>query len=80
MCRSIKTLRRPYASATPDDVRAAALQYVRKISGYQKPARVNEQAFSEAVDEIAASSLRLLERLVVRETAGGVALRTDVRA
>ena len=79
MCRSIKTLRRPYA-ATPDDVRAAALHFVRKISGYQKPARVNEQVFLQAVDEIAASSLRLLERLVVRESAGGVPLRTSTRA
>ena len=80
MCRSIKTLRRPFAAAAPEDVRAAALQFVRKISGYRKPARVNEQVFSQAVDEIAASSLRLLERLVVRSAAGGSPLRQAYRA
>ena len=54
MCRSIKTLRPPYAEATADDVRAAALQFVRKVSGYRAPSRANEQAFDTAVDEIAA--------------------------
>ena len=80
MCRSIKTLRPPYAKATPEDVRAAALQFVRKISGFRKPARVNEQAFLRAVDEIAASSLRLLDGLVLRDSAGGVRMGADSRA
>ena len=66
MCRSIKTLRQPDASAADDDVRAAALQYVRKISGYRKPSRANEQAFNRAVDDIAAASRLLLDSLIAR--------------
>lgn len=66
MCRSIKTLRRPDAPATDDELHAAALQFVRKISGYRKPSRANEQAFSNAVDEIALASRSLLESLVTR--------------
>ena len=63
MCRSIKTLRPPYAEATDEDVRAAALQFVRKVSGYRTPSRANAKAFDTAVDEIAASSARLLASL-----------------
>lgn len=63
MCRSIKTLRRGDERAGDDEVRAAALQFVRKISGYRKPSRKNEAAFSEAVDEITDASRRLLEWL-----------------
>ena len=66
MCRSIKTLRPPYAEATDDDVRAAALQFVRKVSGYRTPSKANAQAFDTAVDEIAASSSRLLASLQLR--------------
>ena len=66
MCRSIKTLRRPYAEATDDDVRAAALQFVRKVSGYRVPSRANELAFDSAVDEIAAASGKLLASLKTR--------------
>jgi len=67
MCRSIKTLREPYTEAvTDDDVRAAALQYVRKVSGFRKPAPHNAEAFDEAVDEIAAATQHLLDHLVVR--------------
>ena len=66
MCRSIKTLRQPDASAADEDVRAAALQYVRKISGYRKPSRANEQAFNRAVDDIAAASRLLLDSLIAR--------------
>ena len=65
MCRSIRTLRPPYAEATDDDVRAAALQFVRKVSGYRTPSRANEKAFDTAVEEIAASSARLLASLEV---------------
>ena len=61
MCRSIKTLRRSDEPATDEEIRAAALQFVRKVSGYRKPSRANEQAFETAVEEIAASSERLLE-------------------
>ena len=66
MCRSIKTLRPPYAEAAEEDVRAAALQFVRKISGFRTPSRANAQAFDTAVDEVAASSSRLLASLQVR--------------
>lgn len=61
MCRSIVTLRRPDQPPTDDEVRAAALQFVRKISGYRKPSKRNEQAFKLAVDDIAVVSRRLLD-------------------
>jgi hypothetical protein len=61
MCRSIKTLRRSDDPATLDEIDAAALQFVRKISGYRVPSRTNEAAFGEAVAEVAAASRRLLE-------------------
>ena len=67
MCRSIKTLRPPYTEAvTDDEVRAAALQYVRKVAGMRAPAQVNQDAFNRAVEEIAASTQHLLDGLVVR--------------
>ena len=70
MCRSIKTLRPPYAEQVTDqDVRAAALQYVRKISGFRAPAARNVAAFDAAVDEIAAATARLLAALEVRPAA-----------
>ena len=56
MCRSLRTLRRPDAPATDDELHAAALQFVRKISGYRRPSRANEQAFNQAVNEIALTS------------------------
>ena len=61
MCRSIKTLRRPDEPATAEEIRAAALQFVRKVSGYRTPSRANAEAFDGAVEEIAAASERLLE-------------------
>jgi hypothetical protein len=61
MCRSIKTLRRPGTTATDDEVAAAALQFVRKVSGYRVPSRKNAEAFDGAVAEIAAASRRLLD-------------------
>ena len=63
MCRSIKTLRRPEVEATDAEVAAAALQFVRKVSGYRAPSRKNAEAFDGAVAEIAAASKRLLEQL-----------------
>jgi hypothetical protein len=60
MCRSIKTLRGAEPRATEADVRAAALQYVRKLSGYRAPSRRNQAAFDAAVDEVAAATGRLL--------------------
>ena len=65
MCRSIKTLRRADDPATDDEVRAAALQFVRKLSGYRAPSVRNTEAFESAVDEIAEASRRLLDGLVV---------------
>lgn len=67
MCRSIKTLREPYAEHVTDaDVRAAALQYVRKVSGFRTPARHNAAAFDAAVDAVAEATARLLATLEVR--------------
>jgi hypothetical protein len=67
MCRSIKTLRPPYSDdVTDEDVRAAALQYVRKISGFRAPASHNAEAFDRAVEEIARSTAALLDSLEVR--------------
>jgi hypothetical protein len=63
MCRSIKTLRRPDETATDEEIRAAALQFVRKVSGYRAPSRKNEEAFNAAVDEVASASQRLLDRV-----------------
>ena len=70
MCRSIKTLRGSIEPVTDDDVRAAALQYVRKLSGYRQPSRANEAVFEAAVDEIAGATQRLLDGLVVRGASG----------
>jgi len=70
MCRSIKTLRdSERVTATDQEVYEAALQFVRKISGYRKPATRNEDAFNRAVDEISTSSRKLLDDLVVRRGA-----------
>ncbi|MFD3945674.1 DUF2277 domain-containing protein [Streptomyces sp. NPDC058579] len=68
MCRSIKTLRPPVLpdEATEDDIRAAALQYVRKVSGFHRPAAHNREVFDQAVDEIADATARLLDGLEVR--------------
>jgi hypothetical protein len=64
MCRNIKTLHNFEPPATEDEIRAAALQYVRKVSGSTKPSRANEAVFARAVDDIAALTARLLEQLV----------------
>ena len=66
MCRSIKTLRGMDHAATTEETRAAALQYVRKISGYRAPSKANEAIFHETVEDIAASSQHLLQHLQVR--------------
>jgi len=64
MCRSIHTLYNFEPEATNEEVRAAALQYVRKISGFTKPSRANEDAFNRAVEAVASVSERLLDELV----------------
>ena len=64
MCRNIHTLFNFEPPATVDEVRGAALQYVRTISGFTKPSRANEEAFDRAVEEVAAATQRLIESLV----------------
>ena len=68
MCRNIKTLYNFAPPATEEEVRAAAIQFVRKISGFTKPSQVNQGAFDDAVEEITATSQRLLETLVTTAT------------
>ncbi len=64
MCRNIRTLHNFEPPATEDEVRSAALQYVRKISGFSKPSQANEEAFERAVDSVAEISSQLLAELV----------------
>lgn len=66
MCRSIKTLHNFEPPATDDEIRAAALQYVRKLSGSRKPSKANEAAFEKAVDCIAATTQELLDSLTTK--------------
>ncbi len=68
MCRSIKKLRFDDRQVTAVEVEEAALQYVRKVSGFRKPSQANEAAFNEAIDEIAQATQKLLDALVVRNT------------
>jgi hypothetical protein len=67
MCRSIKVLRRPGQFATAEEMDKAALQFVKKISGFQKPSRANQAAFDRAVRDIADASRRLLEAVGAAE-------------
>jgi hypothetical protein len=69
MCRSIKQLRNADIPATEEEIRAAALQFVRKVSGYRKPSKANEQAFENAVTEVAEATERLLKLLAVKSAA-----------
>ncbi len=64
MCRNIRTLHNFEPAATEDEVQASALQYVRKISGSTKPSQANQEAFDDAVEEIAEVTAKLLDRLV----------------
>ena len=63
MCRNIRTLYNYDPPATQEEIRASALQYVRKISGYQKPSRINEATFNQAVEQIATATAQLIESL-----------------
>jgi hypothetical protein len=63
MCRSIKKLRTPEGAATEEEIREAALQFVRKVSGYRAPSKRNAEVFDAAVDEVAEASRRLLEAI-----------------
>ena len=64
MCRNIRTLHNFEPPATEDEIRASAVQYVRKVSGFTKPSQANAEAFDQAVDEVAALTTRLLGQLV----------------
>lgn len=68
MCRNIKQLYNFEPTATGDEIRAAALQFVRKISGFQKPSAANEAAFTRAVEDIAHASQHLIQDLVTQST------------
>jgi hypothetical protein len=74
MCRSIKRLRGPDGPATAEEIREAALQYVRKVSGFREPSRRNAEAFEEAIEEVAASSRKLIDAV----TSGGASAGADV--
>ena len=68
MCRSIKVLRNAESPVTPEEISAAALQFVRKVSGTRKPSKVNQTAFDAAVDEIARATDELLRQMKTRES------------
>ena len=73
MCRNIKRLRHPDHSPSDEELHDAALQFVRKISGFQKPSQANEAAFNQAVHDVAAVSRVLFQSLPLRSKAGAVA-------
>jgi len=68
MCRSIKPLRMPDRKATDQEISEAALQYIRKVSGYRKPSQANREVFDAAVLEVAQATERLLNQLQTRKT------------
>jgi hypothetical protein len=70
MCRSIKPLRLPDRPATEQEIQEAALQYVRKVSGYRKPSKANEETFQRAVNEIAESTRKMLEIISPTKSGG----------
>ncbi|HSA99751.1 MAG TPA: DUF2277 domain-containing protein [Anaerolineales bacterium] len=65
MCRSIKQLRNTEVPATQEEIRAAALQFVRKVSGYRKPSQTNQEVFDKAVEEVTEATRKLLDDLAV---------------
>ena len=67
MCRSIKPLRLPDRPATEQEIQEAALQFVRKVSGYRKPSRANQEAFDAAVQEIATATQKMLDGLNIQQ-------------
>lgn len=72
MCRNIKQLRRPDAPPTDEEITLAALQYVRKVSGYRQPSRANQAAFDAAVAEVAAATARLLAAVAPADSPAAV--------
>ena len=71
MCRSIRTLRGPSGPAAEEEIRAASLQFVRKVSGYRTPSKANEAPFETAVDEVALTVRRLLSSLAAPRSRAG---------
>lgn len=69
MCRSIKPLRMPDRKATEQEIAEAALQYVRKVSGYRKPSRINQEVFEAAIAEVTEATEKLLNQLQTRKIA-----------
>jgi hypothetical protein len=67
MCRNIKQLRYPERPPTDEELELAAMQFVRKVTGYRKPSRANEEAFNTAIAEISAATQRLFDSLVIRQ-------------
>ena len=67
MCRSIKQLRNTEIPVTEEEIRAAALQFVRKVSGYRKPSKLNEAVFEQAVDEVTEATKKMLESLTANK-------------
>lgn len=78
MCRSIKQLRQPEGLATPEEIQAAALQFVRKVSGYRVPSRQNREAFERAITEVAAATQRLLDDLEPSQRLSGASRQEPV--
>ncbi len=66
MCRNIKQLRQPDRPPTDEEIQAAAIQFVRKVSGYRKPSKANLEAFDQAIDQISLATKNLLRNLVVK--------------
>ena len=69
MCRSIKPLRKPEGRASQEEINEAALQYIRKVSGYRKPSQANQAAFEAAVSEVAEATRKMLENLHIQTAA-----------
>jgi len=77
MCRSIKQLRNTEVPVTEEEIREAALQFVRKVSGYRKPSKVNAEAFEKAVEEVAEATRKMLEVLVIKQNGGNAILDSN---
>ena len=77
MCRNIKPLRKMDHPATEEEIREAALQFVRKVSGYRKPSKVNQEAFEKAVEEVAEATRKMLEVLVIKQNGGNAILDSN---
>ncbi|KXK12942.1 MAG: hypothetical protein UZ14_CFX002001988 [Chloroflexi bacterium OLB14] len=77
MCRSIKPLRNMDHPVTEQEIQEAALQYIRKVSGYRKPSKVNEEAFNKAIEEVAESTRKMLDTLINKSNKEGAILAGD---